>query len=243
MSDVKDHYDGLLGSVYSWILGDFESAYARNIALFDRLGITSIDRGKAVDLGSGPGCQSIPLAERGYDVVAVDFCERLLEELAGRAGDLPVRPVCDDILVFDRHIDGPVDLIVCMGDTLCHLPDTSAVSSLVAGIARQLAPNGQFIASFRDYVSSEPVGAERFIPVRSDDEQIFTCFVDYQGEHVNIHDILYRKVDGEWELEISEYNKIKIDPESLVQELRTHGMTVERLDDNGMIVLRARKDD
>ena len=241
MTSVKEHYDGLLGPVYSWILGDFDSAYSRNVALFERLQVKTGDNCLAIDLGSGPGCQSIPLAERGYEVLAVDFCENLLTELRQRASGLPVRTVCDDILNFDAHIDGPVELIVCMGDTLCHLPNTRAVVTLLQKVADNLAPGGQFITSFRDYVSAEPVGVDRFIPVRSSDEQIFTCFVEFKEKVVSIHDILYRKLDGEWKLDISEYDKIKVVPDKVLSQLQQHGMTAERLDYNGMIVIQATK--
>ena len=241
MASVKEHYDGMLGPVYSWILGDFEAAYEKNVALFDRLGISATTGDTAIDLGSGPGCQSVPLAERGFTVLAIDFCENLLGELCGRAGNLPVRTVCDDILNFDKHIDGPAKLIVCMGDTLCHLPDLAAVHSLLQTVADNLQPDGQFLTSFRDYVSAELVGADRFIPVRSSDEQIFTCFVEFRDEVVRIHDILYRRVGGEWKLEVSEYDKIKVDPGDIMELLRRYGMDVRRLDDDGMIIIQAKK--
>ena len=81
VTSVKQHYDELLGPVYSWILGDFETAYDANVGLFETLGLAPGPGSLAVDLGSGPGCQSIPLAELGYDVVAIDFCQALLDEL------------------------------------------------------------------------------------------------------------------------------------------------------------------
>lgn len=239
VSSVKEHYDGLLGPVYSWILGDFDAAYAKNDALFDRLQVVSGAGKRAIDLGSGPGCQSIPLAERGYDVLAIDFCENLLVELRQRSGDLQVRTACDDILNFDAHINDPVELIVCMGDTLCHLPDTHAVATLLQKVADNLVAGGQFITSFRDYVSAEPTGADRFIPVRSSDEQIFTCFLEFKEEVVSIHDILYRKEDDKWKLDISEYDKIKVDPNEVLSQLRQHRMTARQLDDSGMIVIQA----
>ena len=229
----------MLSPLYSWILGDFDTAYDKNVALFEQLQVTAADNDIAVDLGSGPGCQSIPLAELGFDVLAVDFCEDLLTELCERAGDLPVRTVCDDIVNFGDHLEAPAQLIVCMGDTLCHLPNMDAIQNLVQEVATHLAPGGRFITSFRDYVSQEPIGAERFIPVRSSEDQIFTCFVEFKDDVVNIHDILYRKLDGEWKLEINEYDKIKIDPDELLQMLRQSGMQASQSEDNGMILMQA----
>ena len=81
METVKDHYDRFLGSVYSWILGDFDNAREKNAAFFDSLDLAPVNNAIAVDLGCGPGCQSLPLAELGYSVLAIDFCQDLLDEL------------------------------------------------------------------------------------------------------------------------------------------------------------------
>jgi 2-polyprenyl-3-methyl-5-hydroxy-6-metoxy-1,4-benzoquinol methylase len=93
MNTAKDHYDQQLASVYSWMAGTPESAIKRNYALFRQLEISLSQRGLAVDLGAGSGFQSIPLAELGFSVVAVDFCAALLSELSDRAGDLTIHTV------------------------------------------------------------------------------------------------------------------------------------------------------
>jgi len=178
VKSVRDHYDDFLGPVYSWILGDFENARKRNVALFDELDLAPRQGAVAVDLGSGPGCQSLPLANIGYHVLAIDFCADLIDELAEHAGDLPVRTVCDDLSAFRSHLSEPPDLIVCMGDTLVHLHDTDTVDRVLDDVCESLNPGGRFIYSIRDYFSNVPEGAERFIPIRSSDSQIFTCFLD-----------------------------------------------------------------
>jgi 2-polyprenyl-3-methyl-5-hydroxy-6-metoxy-1,4-benzoquinol methylase len=127
LKSVRNHYDEFLAPVYSWILGDFENAYQVNVEFFASLELSAERGDVAVDLGCGPGCQSLPLAERGFRVVAIDFCQELLDELTERAGDLQITTVCDDLIEFDKHIDEPPALVVCMGDTLVHLPDTASV--------------------------------------------------------------------------------------------------------------------
>ena len=84
MNAAKDHYDRQVASVYSWMAGTPEAAFQRNRDLFRQLAIDSTPRGLAVDLGAGSGFQSIPLAELGFSVVAVDFCAALLSELRDR---------------------------------------------------------------------------------------------------------------------------------------------------------------
>lgn len=242
MKTVRDHYDDFLSPVYSWILGDFESTSRKSAALFDRLEITDGAGRSAVDLGAGSGSQSVPLAERGYDVLAVDFCQALLDELAVHAGKHAVRSVCDDILHFERHLENAPQLIVCMGDTLVHLPDRDAVATVLERICYALSPGGRFIYAIRDYVSFEPTGADRFVPVRAEDEQIFTCFLDYRPDVVHVHDVLHRKVDGKWQLSISDYLKLRLDTADLNRQLAGHGLIIStETESDGMLVVVADK--
>jgi len=223
---VKDHYDSFLGQIYSWILGDFNTAYRNNIDLFDALQIIPKAGDIAVDLGCGPGCQSLPLAELGYKVLAIDFCQELLDELDGHAGDSGIRTICDDILNFQEHLDRPPDLIVCMGDTLVHLPDRKSVRSLINSACDALRPGGRFIYAIRDYINYVPTGAERFIPIRADEQQIFTCFLDYKDDVVHVHDILHREIDGEWHMDVSDYLKLRLNSGVLDQQLQERGMQI-----------------
>ncbi|MDX1403345.1 MAG: class I SAM-dependent methyltransferase [Woeseiaceae bacterium] len=242
MKSVRKHYDEFLAPVYSWILGDFENAYRANVELFSSLELTPEIGDVAVDLGCGPGCQALPLAERGFRVVAIDFCQPLLDELAERAAGFDVRTVCDDLGKFDKHIDEPPALIVCMGDTLVHLPDLGTVEKVIDRVAFALKPGGSFVYSIRDYVSTEPVGAERFIPVRADDDQIFTCFLDYKGDVVHVHDVLYTRDSGEWRFSISDYLKLRLDTAAINGHLAARGLTISRqFTERGMIHVVATK--
>lgn len=244
MESVRDHYDRFLGPVYSWILGDFETSQRRNELFFDSIELSPTCSGIAVDLGSGPGCQSLPLAKRGYDVLAIDFCQDLLNELERRKDGAAIRTVCDDLLNFRCHMSEPAELIVCMGDTLVHLPDQDSVDAVIDDVCESLAPGGQFIYAIRDYISHVPEGPDRFVPIRASDEQIFICFLDYGDHAVHVHDILHRKVDGAWQTEISDYLKLRLDSELLNQRLLNRGLEiVARSLADGMIVVTTRRPD
>ena len=192
MNTAKEHYDRQLAAIYSWMSGGLEASLERNRALFRQLGIENLRRGLAVDLGAGSGFQSVPLAEVGFSVVALDFSPSLLAELRELANGLPIRTVQDDLLHFDKHIDEQARLVVCMGDTLTHLESRDAVQSLLSRVGRALAESGILVLTFRDYVSVEPRGPDRFIPVRSDESKILTCFLEYHEEVVEVYDLLYR---------------------------------------------------
>jgi len=242
MESVRDHYDQFLGSVYSWILGDFENARLRNAGLFDSLGLVPAANTVAVDLGCGPGCQALPLAERGFDVLAIDFCRPLLDELEQRKGTARIRTVCDDLRHFRSHMSEPAELIVCMGDTLVHLPDMQSVDKVIDDVAESLAPGGRFIYAIRDYISHVPEGRDRFVPIRSSDDQIFTCFLDYSDDFVHVHDILHRRIDGAWSTEISDYLKLRLDSHRIDDRMQRRGLEITgRSLADGMIVVVAER--
>ena len=135
----------------------------------------------AVDLGAGFGMHAIPLARMGARVIAVDSSAELLGELSRLAGDLAIKTVHDDLLSFRSHLSEKPSAIFCMGDTLTHLPDTPTSISWCRKWSKSLARGGRFVLSFRDY--SEPLLDEaRFIPVRSDERRILTCFLEYEED-------------------------------------------------------------
>ncbi len=155
---------------------------------------------------------------------------------------MQITTVCDDLIEFDKHIDEPPALVVCMGDTLVHLPDTASVDKLIDRVSRALKPGGTFVYSIRDYVTSEPTGADRFVPIRADDQQIFTCFLDYQENVVHVHDLLYIKEDGAWKMHISDYLKLRLDPAEINQRLQVNGLNIiQQMTKNGMFVVVATK--
>jgi SAM-dependent methyltransferase len=240
-SSVKDHYAKHLGPVYTWMIGDMDAAFSRSDAELDALSPPSNGSRTAVDLGAGFGLHAIPLARRGFSVVAIESCEPLLEELAARAGALPIRAVRGDLLGFRAHIETPADVIVCMGDTLTHLPDQSSVAVLLRDVAASLSCGGLFAATFRDYFSAPLQGDARFIPVRGDDHRIMTCFLEYGDSTVIVHDLLHEREGMKWQFRVSSYRKLRLPPTWVAEQLSSLGLTVRSdVAPNGMIRISAR---
>jgi SAM-dependent methyltransferase len=225
---VSDHYKKLLGPIYSWMVGDLEAATERADAELAAIGLPTSATGYAVDLGAGFGLHSVPLARRGYKVVAIDNYEPLLQELRSRAGSLAVRTVLADLLRFREEVAEPANVIVCMGDTLTHLPDAASVESLFSAVTAALAPGGLFAASFRDYVSTPLQGDGRFILVRGDERRILTSFLEYSDTTVRVYDLLHERVANNWQLRLSSYPKLRLAPEWVVKALTSRGFSVRR---------------
>ena len=241
MKSPTEHYDAHLGAVYSWMVGDIDAALARSTAELDVLNLLPMATGRAVDLGAGFGLHALPLARRGFSVLAIDSCNTLLRELRERADTLPIRTVNADLRQFRAHVEAPVDIILCMGDTLTHLPDKSAVESLFADVSESLAEGGLFIATFRDYASVSLQGEARFIPVRSDATRILTCFLEYADTTVTVHDLLHEYESAQWRLRVSSYSKLRLAPEWVANALSERGFSVQReVVQGGMVRVAAR---
>jgi 2-polyprenyl-3-methyl-5-hydroxy-6-metoxy-1,4-benzoquinol methylase len=243
MTTSQEHYDRHLGAIYTWMLGDIEQLMERNTANLRALGFDRPPDGAlALDLGAGPGAFAIPLAKLGYDVVALDDCRSLVDELTAHAGALLLRAVMSKLEDFRQHADRPPHLILCMGDTLTHLPSFDAASRLLSDAAAALAPGGAFIATFRDYVSVELRGPQRFIPVRSSADRILTCFLEYSPTSVLVHDIVHELVSGQWQTRVSSYPKLRLDPTWVASQLEALGLEVTAgKEPNGMARIVGKK--
>jgi len=225
MATVADHYKTHLAPVYVWLAGGFDAAVSRGETEIQTI-LPNLSSGiTAVDLGAGFGMHSIPLARRGCSVIAVDTSALLLEELKGHADTLPIKVVEDDLLSFQRYLDSKVNLILCMGDTLTHLPDLQSVERLLSYAAESLCSGGIFVATFRNY-TSPLLGNERFIPVKSDADRILTCFLEYEPDHINVHDLLHERIASAWQQRVSTYRKLRLSPEWVSEGLRARGFSV-----------------
>jgi SAM-dependent methyltransferase len=225
MASVADHYRSHLAPVYTWMSGGLDTAIARGETEIGAI-LPHLSQGDhAVDLGCGFGMHSIPLARRGCAVLALDSSSHLLGQLKAHAGTLPITTAEDDLLAFQRYLDRPADVILCMGDTLTHLPDRDTASQLFTLAAASLRPGGTFIATFRDYTQAL-IGDGRFIPVKGDADRILTCFLEYAADHVDVHDILHERHGDAWQLRVSTYRKLRLDPKWISASLRDRGFSV-----------------
>jgi len=86
--------------------------------LFHSLGLGKGDGALAVDLGCGPGYHSLALSKLGYEVVAIDTSQALLNELIRHDDGKRIKTVCEDIRKIRDIVVFPANLVICMGDTI-----------------------------------------------------------------------------------------------------------------------------
>jgi ubiquinone/menaquinone biosynthesis C-methylase UbiE len=122
---------------------------------------------RAVDVGSGAGLAAVALAQRGYDVLAVDSTRRMLEltEARAAAAGTTVRLAEADASSLPLD-DGSVDLVVALG-LVPWLTDTTPV---LAEFRRVLRPRGGLVITadnrWRLTELADPSLSPLFSPVR-----------------------------------------------------------------------------
>lgn len=242
MATVKQHYAEVLADVYSWMSGGFAAASAKNLNFFHQHNINPIGSGVAVDLGAGCGFQSIPLAQLGFLVTAIDFDRKLLDELQDNSDDLAIATIQDDLINFEYYIDSKAELIVCMTDTLLHLESKDKIILLFQKVLVSLEEKGKFILTFRD-LSQELSELDRFIPIKNDDQTIFTCFLEYEPDTVKVHDLVYHKLDrNNWTFAKSFYRKLRLSKQWIEDQLHQVGFnTINSEVNNGLVSIIAAK--
>ncbi len=235
--NTKEHYENHLADYYSWMFGDFNAKINESKRFFRSHNIKPVSTKVSIDLGAGCGFQSIPLAKIGFKVKAIDFSKKLLTELKNKSNGLDIEVIENDILNFNVYSGCNPELIVCMGDTITHMGSQESVRELIKNSHKILLKNGKLVLTFRD-LTFEPKDEDRFIPVRSDNGRIFTCFLEYRPDYVKVFDIVYENKRGKWTQKISSYNKLII-PQIVIKEcFEDTGFKIEFMGiENGLVTV------
>lgn len=106
----------------------------------------NLDGKIACDLGCGTGELAIRLYEKGYDVIAVDCSDEMLDVFTEKREELGYY----DILILNQDITqldmyGTVDLFTCTFDTVNHLEGASQLQKLFDKVSLFMHPDGVFV--------------------------------------------------------------------------------------------------
>jgi cyclopropane fatty-acyl-phospholipid synthase-like methyltransferase len=222
---VEAHYDELLGERYTWMMGGSAACQANARALFDAAGIVAQAGDIALDLGAGAGFHARTLAERGFEVIAVDSNVALLHEIAEVCAGFGVAPVYGHLL-DDRayRSRAPFALILCVGDTLAHLGAQEEVSRLIDLAAALLAPGGALLLQFREQTQSLRPQDCSFV-VRSERDRIMECILHFEADRVWVTDVVHEWGGQLWRTIRSTYPKLRLSVDEIVTEAKAAGLT------------------
>ena len=223
----SEHYRHFLAAEYLWMTG---LSYADNVRLaratFREFGITNPR--SVVDLGCGPGFHLAAALDLGAEhAIGFDTSDELIQQARTVIQNDKVTFFRRPLEAFGDVLDGSHDLFLCLGDTLTHLSDLSAIESLISEIASRLTKNGKALISFRDYNDPDVVYDTKFV-VQKDDRKSLTCRLSDHGETVLVTDTLVIEgPEGQTILE-SSYTKCKPSFFWLEGALGRHGLRIGR---------------
>lgn len=156
--------------------------------------------GTLLDIGCGTGNLAIEFAKQGFDVVATDLSEEMLNIVDYRAKEEEVEL---EIAIYDMldPIDFEFDVIIASMDVINHLSDLEDVEFGFTNIYNHLLDNGVFVF---DVLSVEFIDA--FDGYVEDDEDYHFHWESHKGdkEHSIVHTITINVEDQTEEVKIYE---------------------------------------
>lgn len=221
---VEAHYDALLAERYTWMMGGASVCHGNARALLDAAGAVANAGDIALDLGAGGGYHARALAERGFEVIAVDTSAGLLQELVTFCNGFGVTPVLSDLLddgAYRRR--APFALIICVGDTLAHLDTQADVNRLIDQSANLLAPGGKLVLQFRE-PPTDMSPQNSVFTMRSERDRIMECVLHFWPDRVWVTDIVHEWSGGTWRSIRSTYPKLRLSVEPIVEHARVAGL-------------------
>ncbi len=154
--EAKEYFSAKAANYYFEHYGDvnskthYPSLYFRHIYTLNMFGSTK--KAKALDIGCGSGAMVRELLNRGYDVVAADISQNMLDATRKTVGKHPrasyVKYTIQDIEDLDFG-SGSFDLIICTGVIEYLKTDDNALREL----SRVLKPGGVAIISTQNKAS------------------------------------------------------------------------------------------
>ncbi|MCC6484972.1 MAG: class I SAM-dependent methyltransferase [Armatimonadetes bacterium] len=135
-ANVRRGYGGWVPEVYDLMEGDFEDDLPMILALARRVG------GPVVDLGSGTGRLTIPLASEGLDVFAVDSDPMMHSQLRRNSEGLGLSITSIEAQIQTFELPEKARLAVCSTNTFLYLGSLEEQRRALANIRRNLAVGG-----------------------------------------------------------------------------------------------------
>ncbi|RMH19826.1 MAG: class I SAM-dependent methyltransferase [Acidobacteria bacterium] len=106
---------------------------------------------RVLDLGCGTGEHARFLAEKGFEVLAIDRSAAMIEAL--REVGIPAGLTCmhGDLTHLGELLDDDFGAAICLGNTLPHLLNELQLGRMLDGLRRHLLPGGAFLLQLLNY--------------------------------------------------------------------------------------------
>ncbi|MHA1576808.1 MAG: class I SAM-dependent methyltransferase [Candidatus Thorarchaeota archaeon] len=186
------------------------------------------DDRRVLDIACGSGRHSIALAIDGANVVGVDMSSEMIAVADALAKKNSVNP---DFRVLDmadlgNSVNGPFDLVLCLGNSLALSPNRAALGKLLGAVSDLLHRDGSFICQVLNFEAVRKSSA-RYFPSKggkldSGEEVVFTRFFDSleKSEKTTLVLSSFIKTNTEWKSTLSYQEVLQLDLD-ILQDLFT----------------------
>ena len=153
-------------SVYDLFMNDVDydgwTDYIEEI--WKKFGLTP---GLVCELGCGTGNITLRLAERGYDMIAVDLSAEMLSEAEKKAEEKNINALflMQDMREFELY--GTVSSVLCLCDSLNYITDPEELKQVFCLVNNYLDPGGLFlfdintVHKYRDVLGDTTIAEDR----------------------------------------------------------------------------------
>jgi SAM-dependent methyltransferase len=133
-AEVYDQvYETTYGALYAWLTD----------ATLELIGALCPGMARIIDFGAGTGRLAIPLARAGHEVVAVDPCAAMLEQLRKKAEGIGVTTDCRSMAAFESA--EPADLALGVFTVLLYILEKEELAASFAAVRRALRDGGRML--------------------------------------------------------------------------------------------------
>lgn len=118
-----------------------------------------IGKGLVLELGCGTGSMTRKMADKGYDMIGIDYSEEMLSIARQRSEDKEegILYLCQDMREFELY--GTVAAIICVCDSINYMLNEEDLSKVFNLASNYLDPGGLFIFDMdTEYLYKEVLG-------------------------------------------------------------------------------------
>lgn len=220
--DSQQFYDSLASSYDTMIPFDQRLRAARGLAkrLLDQAPVS-----RAIDCATGTGLFAMALAEAGISTIGADLSAEMIAQARRRTAhypDLDLRWLVAPMEELAEHVDEPLDLILCLGNSLPHLLEDEALHQALQGWRELLRPGGRLLIQLLNYQRVLADG-ERIVAITRQDDQQFIRFYDFLDETIRFNVLRISWADGQASHDLESVPLRPYRHEALTAALHEHG--------------------
>ncbi len=209
---------------------DWEQRLAREIPFLTKV-IEEKPNARILDLACGSGRHAVALASQGYEVTGLDLSPQMIEAAKHHAEEkgVVVQFSIADMRQVTELLEGPYDLVICLGNSLALLPTLPDMQQTLTNANQLLTDGGSFVSQILNFEEIRQTGF-RFFPLKSGHtkngkEVVFARFFEPQKTDDSRHLVFVgiTRTESGWQPTLSSQPVLQLDKPLLESALHKAG--------------------